>query len=104
MSEVDKLVEETNKKIQDRKRQGRPATTDPDRVEAERKKYFDMVFGNDQLPPEKTSDDVGKYCVYSSQRPSKRGRGGGRGRGRGRPAGGGGGQFDDAVNDILNDF
>jgi hypothetical protein len=85
MSEVDKLVEETNRKIQDRKRQGRPATTNAEQLKAEKKKYFDMVFGEDPIPL-KTPEDAGKYCVYHSQGPAKRGRGRGRPAGRGRGA------------------
>ncbi len=91
MSEVDKLVEETNRKIQDRKRQGRPATLDAAKKAKEKEKYFMMVFGSKTGPPPKGPEDSGKYCVYNSQGAAKRGRGGGGRGGFGRGGGGGGG-------------
>jgi hypothetical protein len=102
MTEVDKIVEETNRLIQDRKRQGRPSTTDPQKLELERKKYFFMVFGPNRPPP-KMPEDNGKYSVYQSQGASKRGRGGGAGRGGGGGRRRGADDMDADLNFVMGD-
>ena len=71
--------------LRDRLKRGQPATQDAAQLEKQKSKMFLMVFGH-ALPPMKTAEDEGKYCMYVSQGQAKRGRGAGgvRGSGRGR--------------------